>query len=365
MPVAYQYGTWRSHAKGSITWSDLQPTKGSYTGSGADQGAMVMSWTAFDTAMAEADAKGVSLCWNMYRTPTWASRAVDQVGGSNTVVGPWGDAGESAAPEKLQYLTDIVTAVLQRGNSGRQRIKYVEPLNEPEFFDATALAAFISGGGRPYWTGTAAQAVDYAWTVYQATKAFDHSIIVLMPSQYNQSRLDAFLNATGTVSGKKGWETFDLLNIHPYSAAPNQAIAGNDIFNVTSVTTGIAAAKRSLLAAGSPDKPIAITEWGVGSQPNAAVTAFNAATPEYRFKYLTRLFAMAALGGARLMIPFSYNSSPVSNSLAGDYTNDTNGCIAAMTEIHTRLAGKTIVSGGYQPDGTVSVVLSTGEVYSW
>ena len=364
--VAYSYGTWRSHAKGSITWADLQPTQGSYAGTGSDQAAMVLNWTTFDSIMAEADSVGVGICWNMYRTPPWASIPGDQVGGSNTVVGAWGDAGESAVPAKLQYLTDIVTKVLQRANAGRKRIIYVEPLNEPEFYDSTALAAYIAASGKPFWTGTPSQAVDYVWTVRQAVKAFDSTIPVLMPGQYSTPRIDSFLTATGSASSKKGWETFDYLNIHPYTAAPNQALGGNDLYYVTGVTAGIAVAQRSLAAAGCPTtKLVAATEWGLSTTPNSVVTAFNTGTSASRFTYLTRLFAMAALDGIPLFIPFTYLASPASNSLAGDFTNDTAGCIAAMTDVNTKLAGKTIVSGGYYPDGSVTVQLLGGSVYTW
>ena len=74
---------------------------------------------------------------------------------------------------------------------------------------------------------------------------------------------------------------------------------------------------------------------------------------------------MAALDGVPLFIPFSYQATPATDSLAGDYTNDTTGCIAAITDVHTKLAGKTIVAGGYYPDGSVTVHLSGGNVYTW
>lgn len=365
--VLYTYGTWRAHAKGSLTWADLQPTQGSYTGSGSDQANMVLNWTAFDAAMTEADATGTVVCWNMYRTPAWASIAGDQIGGSNTVIGAWGDAGESAVPQKLQYLTDIVTKVLQRANNGRRRIAFVEPLNEPEFFDATALAAYIAGGSKPFWTGTAPQAVDYAWTVLQATKAVDSSIPVLMPSQYAITRIQSYLSAVGTVSGKIGWETFDWLNIHPYGATPNQSYGGGDLYNISGTTTGISQAMRALSAAGCPTtKPVAITEWGLASQYDARVAFFHSQTAAYRFSYMARLLAMAALNGVRLMMPFSYPATPPSNGLAGDWTNDTSGVIAAMTDVHTKLAGKTIVSGGCEPEtGIVRVTLANGASYAW
>jgi len=363
--VAYTYGTWRGHAKGSITWADIQPTKGSYSGTGSDQGSMVLDWTKFDQIKTEAIARGVGICFNMYRTPSWASRAVDQVGGSNTVIGAWGDAGESAVPEKLQYLTDIVTAVLQRGNAGTRVITSVQPLNEPEFYTAPELAAYIAASGRPFWTGTAAQCVDYVWTVRQAVKAYDATIPVIAPAQYLPSRLTAFLGATGPVSSKVGWETFDWLAVHPYTTGPNKAMTGDDIY-YGGARMGMLSAQNILRGFTAIPKPVAITEWGVDSGLGSGlVAAFNAQSSAIKKTYISRLFANAALNGCPLIAPFSYDAVPSADSLAGEYTVDTTGVIAAVTDVQTKLAGKTIVAGGTLADGGVTVTLSTGETWQW
>jgi hypothetical protein len=68
---------------------------------------------------------------------------------------------------------------------------------------------------------------------------------------------------------------------------------------------------------------------------------------------------MAALNGAQAFTIFGYNI------LAGDYVLDTDGVMAAVSDIHTKLSGKTIVAGGYLPDGSVRVVLSDGQTYTW
>jgi hypothetical protein len=144
-------------------------------------------------------------------------------------------------------------------------------------------------------------------------------------------------------------------------------MGAGDLFWITSTTAGIAAAGRTLAESGCPTtKPVAITEWGIASQLNIAVSAFNAETPAYRFTYIARLLAMAALHGVKLIVPFSYTATPPENSIAGDWTSDVDGCAAAMTDVHTKLSGQTIVAGGVDPQGgSVTVTLASGATYIW
>ena len=51
--------------------------------------------------------------------------------------------------------------------------------------------------------------------------------------------------------------------------------------------------------------------------------------------------------------------------LAGDYTGDTEGVIAAVNDVQAKIAGKTIVDVGWLPDGSVTVTLAEGETYTW
>lgn len=319
---------------------------------------MVLDWTAFDAKVAQAQANGVEILFNVWLTPAWASIAADQVGGSNNVIGPWNVAGESAVPSNMQFVKDITTAVLTRAASLGRPLKYIEVLNEPEFHDAATLASVIAGGGKPFWTGTAAQAVEFAWAAYSAAHAYDPTITVLMPSQYDPNRLTTYLSAIGP-SGKYGKETFDYLNLHPYRATATQVYSGEDLKHMSANRIGVDNARRIMAAAGI-DKPIAVTEWGIDTfTTSSLITNFNALSAAERKKYIIRLLVMAAMLDVRLFCIFS------NGNIAGDYVNDTAGVIAAVTEVHNTIAGKTIIAGGWYADGRVTCTTDDSVVHEW
>ena len=322
---------------------------------------MVLDWTDFDARMAEAASLDVSVCYMLWLTPSWASIAGDQVGGSNTVLGPWGVAGESAVPSNMQYLTDITTKVLRRAALTPSVRFILEFWNEPEFYDATALANYISGGGKPFFTGTAAQMVKMCNAVYNAAKAFNPSIPVLMPSQYDITRFNTFLSAQDPTSGKYGYQVFDWVNLHPYTSTPNRFYAGSgDLYNLGGSRIGVAAANRALAALGQSPKPVAVTEWGLDTSASSLyVTNFNALSSAEKKQYIQRTLAMAALDGVKLFVIFS------NSTLAGDYVGDTTGVIAAVTDVHQKLAGKTITDGGCDTSTGAVTVVANGTTYSF
>jgi len=364
-PIPYRYGTWRMH-NAEVSWRTIQPTQGNYVGSGSDRAAMMLDWTQFDARLQEAYDAGISVAFSAWLTPAWASRPADQVGGSNTVFGPWTVVGESAVPQKSQYVYDFVLSVLQRANSSVRRLKYLETLNEPEFLSAQQLADYLAEGGRPFWTGTAVQAVAYAAAAWKAAQDFndsvpaDRRVTVLCPAQYDIDRLSAFLTAQDPVSGRFGHQTFDWMNIHPYTAVPNKALGGEDLYYAGGSRIGVAACTRALAALGLPPRPVAVTEWGLNTElTDAQVVAFAELPVAERRTYIARTLAMAALDGVALFTIFS------GTQLAGDYDNDTAGVIAAVTDVHTKLAGQTIVAGGYRSDGSVTVTLASGSTLVW
>lgn len=361
----YRYGTWRLHQP-EVSWRTLQPTQGDYQGTGSDRDRMQMDWRAFDARLDEAAAAGISVIFSAWLTPGWASRPQDQVGGSNLVPGPWEVAGESAVPAKTQYVYDFVRVVLARANATTRRIKFLETLNEPEFLDATQLAAFRAQGRRPFFTGTAEQAVAYAAAAWRAAQDFNagvdaaRRVTVLAPAQYEAARLARFLAARDPASGLLGHQTCDWLNLHPYTAAPNKPMGGEDLWTAAGSRIGIAAALRLLADLGLPPRPVAVTEWGLNTQPDdAQVLAFAQWSAAERRTYVSRLLAMAALSGLPLFTIFSFGH------IAGDYDSDTEGVIAAVTDVHDKLAGRTLVAGGWLPDGRVTATLADGTVHTW
>jgi len=327
-----KYGTWRPFGVYAMPWSALQPTKGSYTGSGSDQANMLFNWSVSDILMQEASLNGIKVMW--------PAIAGDQVGGT-VVSGPWGIPAEGAVPQKPQYIKDFVTALLSRYPN---QINRIEQRNEP--FPAT------NG-----WTGTMQQLVTEGAAIYQAVKATNLPVKVLSPPFYSSPFFRQWLNTIDPVTGLMGHQTCDELALHTYAAAPNKAISGIDLWSSTSIGPG--EAYRHMDDLGIARKPYSVTEWGISESLGTETDAFAALNPAARKTYISRVLAMAALNGAQAFTIFGYNI------LAGDYVLDTDGVMAAVSDIHTKLSGKTIVAGGYLPDGSVRVVLSDGQTYTW
>jgi hypothetical protein len=345
---AYTYGAWRSHNASKTSWARMQAEQGAYIGSGFDQASMVIDWTEFDICCDQAHALGVSHIWMMWRCPTWAVSAADRA-----YTDGLGGVGASGVPLKVQYIFDFVTAVLKRAIARGRRVKYLETWNEPEFLGPYPGCAF---------TGTAAQMVQMCTAAYLAAKAADPNIIVLCPSQFFASRLGQFLGTRGFGSRTFGYQVCDALNIHPYRAGPNKATqAGSDaLYWNAGGGVGLREANRLLAVLGVRPKPVYVTEWGLSTQTgDPEVIAFNALPSAAKKTYVSRMLVMAALGGCPQFTIFS------NGTLAGDYTSDTTGVIAAVSDVHTKIAGKTIVDGGWLPDGSVTVTLEGGQTYTW
>lgn len=345
---AYSYGTWRSLNATQASWARMQAVQGAYQGTGTDASSMVIDWTEFDLCCDQAHALGLSHMWLMWRAPTWAVSAADQA-----YTDGFGGRGASGVPLKMRYVHDFVTAVLQRAISRNRRIKFLETWNEPEFLGPRPGCAF---------TGTPAQMVQMCTTAYEAAKAVDPNVIVLCPSQYLASRMSQFLGSRGVSSRKFGYQACDALNIHPYRQGPNKATqSGADaLYWAAGGGIGLREANRLLAILGVRPKPVYVTEWGLSTQTNdMEVIAFNALPSPAKRTYVSRMLVMAALGGCPQFTIFS------NGRLAGDYTQDVTGVIAAVTDVHSKIAGKTIVDGGWLPDGSVTVTLSSGETYAW
>jgi len=345
---AYTYGTWRSHDATQVSWARMQEVQGTYRGDGSDQASMIINWTEFDTCCDQAHELGVSHMWMMWRCPTWAVSVTDRA-----YTDGFGGAGASGVPLKMQYVRDFVTAVLQRAIARNRRIKYLETWNEPEFMGPYPGCAF---------TGTAAQMVQMCGAAYDAAKAVDPNVIVLCPSQYLASRMSQFLEARAPGSRRTGAAVCDALNIHPYRQGPNKATqSGADaLYWAAGGGIGLREANRLLAVLGHRPKPVYVTEWGLSTQASdPEVIAFNALPSAAKKTYVSRMMVMAALGGCPQFTIFS------GSLLAGDYTNDTSGVIAAVNDVQDKIAGKTIVDGGWLPDGSVTVTLEGGEVHTW
>lgn len=403
MTAPFSYGTWRTYGHYALSWAELEPTQSGFV------------WGAMDARVSEAQGAGIQICFPIWATPVWAGGneapasgltltattgtitatagssvfnaghvgkalstgvgwgAITAQSGTTATVtvdrpfastsvssgswfiaakGPWTLPGESAVPTDAQYVTDFVTALLTRYNTGRVRqIKFLELWNEP-----------FPGVSPSYWLGTNEELVEMCWAAYSAAKAVDPGIVVLAPSFYTEGTLRDFLLAQD-VNGKYGYETFDWLNIHQYSQGPNKALNGRDLYYDNAL--GVLAANRVLTGVGQSARPVAGTEWGIAATGDSSLTAFYALTAPERKVYIQRMIAMAALNGMQLFTIFSYYNDDIGGGLAGDYRNDATGVMAAVTDVFTKLAGQTIIAGGWRADGSVEVTLAGNVVYTW
>jgi hypothetical protein len=139
-----------------IAWANINTSKGAY------------DWNLFDKVIAKFKAKGVtSLVYTIGNTPAWA-------GPANT-----------KRPTDLANIATFITQVSNRAISLGLPITSWEIWNEPNATDS--------------WTGTTAEMVEIAKTVYNSVKSINGNYKVLTPSPqgYSTSWMDSYLSAGG------------------------------------------------------------------------------------------------------------------------------------------------------------------------
>jgi hypothetical protein len=167
-------------AYSGISWASLNTASGVY------------DWTLFDAVLAKHKAEGVTdLLYTFGYTPTWAG------GGTNN----------DQAPSSNQYLATFTKAVAQRAIADGLPIRSWEVWNEPN-------------NGVGTWTGTNAQMVAMAQTIYGAVKAVDPSYRVLTPSPQGNatSWMSSYLAAGGGAYA-------DVMAFHGYTSSVPETIA--------------------------------------------------------------------------------------------------------------------------------------------
>lgn len=163
-----------------ISWKNINTAAGVY------------DWTLFDAVLAKLKAQGVTdLLYTFGYTPAWAG----------------GGANSDQAPSSNQYLSSFATAVARRAVGDGLPIRNWEVWNEPN-------------NGVGTWTGTNAQMVAMAQTIYGAVKAVDPGYVVLTPSPQG--------NATSWMSGylaSGGGAYADVMAFHGYTISAPETIA--------------------------------------------------------------------------------------------------------------------------------------------
>lgn len=192
---------------GVLAWDQINPSNGQF------------DYTNFDAFVNEAYAAGRKVIWCLNRTPGWTQAAPNP----------------TKKPDSLLNVTSVVGAVCSRYNSGGiLKVPLIEVWNEAD----------ASG----YWSGTMAEMVDMAKTVYQAAKAVDAGIKVLGPSFVSSgyAQLTTFLNTAAPSGGGNGRDFIDACSIHVYDS---YTYAGFDATNY-SVAKKISDAKSAMAAGG-------------------------------------------------------------------------------------------------------------------
>jgi hypothetical protein len=254
----------------------------------------VYDWTLFDALLAKFKAKGVTdLIYTFGVTPTWAG----------------GGANNDQAPSSNTYLANFATAVAQRAIADGLPIKNWEVWNEPN-------------NGALTWTGTNAQMVAMAQTIYNAVKAVDSSYKVLTPCPQG--------NATTWMNGylaAGGGAYADVMAFHGYTGASPETIA-----------TLIDSYKSVFATYGQSAKPIWDTE----------AADLNTSDPTLQARFLAIYYLLHQAKGVERFYWYAYDAW---QGQEWYYNTGVSAVGTADIQIHSWMLGATL--GALSISGTV------------
>lgn len=330
----FEFGHYHTIDNKRVHWNALHTAPGVY------------DWAAMDTLISALDGKSVYFCF--MGTPTYLAQVADAA-----VVGPYGGAGEMSMPSSIADMQAFLVALVNRYPT----IKAVQFGNEPTF----------TGNGSPlttFWWGTAAQLVDYCHYGIQAVKSVRPEIICTTPAVYDSGTFAAFLDATGTLCGLKGWEVaYDGLCLHPYMAYPNLRTNETGMDINTLYLGGITSFRKMMTDRGAQSLPIYMSEYGVASvAAHPRKIAFDLFTAAKRRQFIARMGISAARNGVKMLSFFSFGSN---SNLCGSMT-EAGGSGAGVGDAHAAVAGRTLLADatGYQIDGTEVGACADGTSYA-
>ncbi len=164
------FGSFRAWDGIQITWTDLEPSRGSF------------SWTTLDNYISALNAHGVTdIIYTFGRTPSWAGASI---------------CTPPSDPDYIAFVTAIVTRY-------KNIIKHWETWNEP----------YASN----FWCGNMTQLVSLQNDLYNTVKSIDPTATVHTPALFFSMTpgncTDSFLAANGT-------SNFDVLDAHLYPYTP-------------------------------------------------------------------------------------------------------------------------------------------------
>jgi len=188
------FGSFRAWDAWPITWSALEPSRGSY------------NWTPLDNYISALNAHGVTdIIYTFGYTPSWAGASI------------------CAPPSDSDY-TAFVTAIVTRYHNS---IRHWETWNEP--YSST------------FWCGTLTQLVNLQNDLYNTVKSIDPAALVHTPVLgFSASAGDCSNSAAGTYSignflTANGTSNFDVVDAHLYAypagAAPETLGGAGGVVN--------------------------------------------------------------------------------------------------------------------------------------
>lgn len=234
-------------------WADIEPTQGNW------------QWDKFDAIMDDAEARGIQILPILDYGSAY--------GGHDKLVSDDLDGW-------LAYVRNVLTRY-------RGRLPAVEVWNEPN----------ITSGDWVFWSGTTAQYVTMLHATYNAVKAIDPSVKVVLGGLAGDC--ESYVSDLYSNGAKGG---FDVMAIHPYigTHSPDEEWKTGSIFNRRSHSLSLYISRvRSIMNAnGDSGLPIWITEHGWSTQTGGTSEANQAA-------YIARSMEIAANCGVEKY--FIYN----------------------------------------------------------
>jgi hypothetical protein len=368
-PPVFGVGSMRSHDCAYGFWRNNNPSQGTY------------DWVYLDAAIAASKTLGASFWYTFFGTPTWAASTLN---GMNTWSDIYNKVGGCAPPAQLSYVSDFITALITRyntgANSGSNRgIKVLEIWNEPVFKQPTTSTA---AKNMFYW-GSVQDMLAMSNLIYNTAKALDPGIIISSPGFSGNTYAMQWLSNQETVTSKFGYQLCDVFSIHPYNCFPTPADCANNLleandggfYNQYSSTSAWPCF--NFLKTAAPTMPLFYSEFGLdsanpgihaGVATGLAVSDFLARPVSQRRGRIIRTGLVTLMQGVSNIYFYSYGSllcgALLDNVSDGAdtptrYPIDTNGVVSGMIYLRS-LAGKTITSGGYWSDGTVVANFSDG-----
>lgn len=318
----YRYGTVRSLNYDGVAWRDLQLAPGAYDFKRLDE------WV--DTHA----ARGHTMMFTLYGTPTWASTRP-------SVLDPYFYLGGDSRPIDMKLVGEFTEALVSRYNApgSKRRIAYLEIWNEPDFH-----------GGR-YWRDTAEDLAELCREAYLAAKRADPDIVVLSPP-FNDlfegpkvfPKVVRWANADDRHGGTGG-QWADEIAFHYYHYWDTNPVELLDVIEGMRMTRD---------AIGKRGVPMHLTEigdnryWEKGGVPESD-----------KILTIRRWMALGAAAGLRMIGLYSHES----HHLGEPATRP--AVAAAIDEMHEILAGSTITEGMLRKDGRVEIAMANGRQYAW